>query len=118
MTKPVDETWTIVHVDPEDDRDEYWSTGAKVCVEGSGDSGIYILDREGGHPDVYPAFLARARLAAAAPELARALLAVEAGSWKCHACSGFTHGDPGLGKPKNHEPWCALDAALRKAGVR
>ena len=65
---------------------------------------------------------ARACLAAAAPELVRALLAVE---WKgvedydpvaaCPACGGH----PPLGNlPGRHEPDCALDAALRKAGVR
>lgn len=52
------------------------------------------------------------RLAAAAPDLFRALLAVEwsanPGGRECPTCSGMT----GLG----HEPDCALDAALKKAG--
>lgn len=53
---------------------------------------------------------ARARLAAAAPELARVLLAVE-----FDAHGGFCPSCRGLGY---HKPECTLDAALRKAGVR
>jgi hypothetical protein len=76
----------------------------------------------------------RARLAAAAPELARVLLAVEwhrvliqdEDAYVCPSC-GNERLDPGdevklavlvehgmLG----HRPGCALDGALRKAGVR
>lgn len=60
---------------------------------------------------------ARARLAAAAPELTRALLAVEWSgreryeSWPaCPVCEA--------GEGGRHADDCALDAALRKAGVR
>jgi hypothetical protein len=58
---------------------------------------------------------ARARLAAAAPDLARALLAVEWGSSErghnaCPACAAMGPGD--------HCDGCQLDAALRKAGIR
>lgn len=53
---------------------------------------------------------ARAKLASAAPALARALLAMEydAHGGCCPSCRGTGY----------HKGWCALDAALRKAGVR
>lgn len=80
----------------------------------------------------------RARLAAAAPDMARALLAVE---WvkeirqgsevhACPSCGGLTEEAKStgyyqrvsdfIGKPLpiGHVEGCALDAALRKAGVR
>lgn len=64
----------------------------------------------------------RAKLAAAAPDMARVLLDVE---WqhrerseyrRCPTCDGdeTTEDEPRTG----HRPDCALDAALRKAGVR
>lgn len=59
---------------------------------------------------------ARARLASAAPDMARVLLAVE---WL-----GFAEGCPECGASKSdpvpymHNGDCALDLALRKAGVR
>jgi hypothetical protein len=67
--------------------------------------------------------IGRARLAAAAPDLARALLAVEwaaehpAVGAHCPMCNGFP---PGVAEasPGGHRAGCALDAALRKAGVR
>ena len=58
---------------------------------------------------------ANAKLAAAAPDMARALLAIEwrggvqGDSGMCPSCSVFA----GF----SHAPNCALDAALRKAGV-
>lgn len=52
---------------------------------------------------------ARARLAAAAPELVRVLLAVEfIKDGFCPSCHCYD----------GHAKGCALDAALRKAGVR
>jgi len=74
----------------------------------------------------------RARLAAAAPEMVRVLLAIEwSGSdeegSKCASCGEREYAPPALydeaGKylsytPGSHSPDCALDAALRKAGVR
>lgn len=59
----------------------------------------------------------RARLAAAAPEMARLLLQLEwtqGGVWDpagCHVCLGGR--DSG-----GHKPDCAYDALMRKAGVR
>lgn len=68
---------------------------------------------------------ARGRLAAAAPDMARVLLAIEWGvdraeyGGACPSCDCFNpDGDAPLGYAKGHEPACALDAALRKAGVR
>lgn len=63
-----------------------------------------------------------ARLASVAPDLVRALLAVEVvehdeGGWFCPLCH---HGTEELDRPATayHAPNCALDAALRKAGAR
>ena len=58
-----------------------------------------------------------ATLAAAAPDLARALLAVEwvDRNW-CIVCDGINPSDADGGQ--GHAPDCALAAALRKAGVR
>lgn len=64
--------------------------------------------------------VARARLAAAAPEMARVLLSLE---WRaaderalmcCESCGGVREVDGG----KGHVADCALVAVLRKAGVR
>lgn len=64
--------------------------------------------------------LARVQLAHAAPDMARALLAVEwsgpdpfqaGGGGCCPACSA-------IGADGRHRSNCAIDAALRKAGVR
>lgn len=58
----------------------------------------------------------RAKLAAAAPEMARLLLALEwagnigQGGYGCAECSGEA-------RHKKHYPDCALLAVLRKAGV-
>lgn len=65
----------------------------------------------------------RMRLASAAPDLVRVLLGIE-WSWRersehlrCPECDG--DGPPRKGEPHlGHAPSCALDAALRKAGVR
>jgi hypothetical protein len=57
----------------------------------------------------------RMDLAAAAPDMARVLLAIE---WSDTA--NEPDGCPSCGEPKHigHDVDCALDAALRKAGVR
>jgi len=65
-------------------------------------------------PEVLNERLARQRLASAAPDMARVLLEIEYspndGIWFCPSCDcRVTDG---------HAPDCALDAALRKAGVR
>lgn len=57
----------------------------------------------------------RGKLAAAAPELVRVLLAMYMAHDDCPSCRvpmSWT------GPPKGCKPDCALDAALRKAGVR
>jgi hypothetical protein len=55
----------------------------------------------------------RAKLAAAAPDMARLLIEIEWQGdevrYRCPSCGGGTPG---------HESDCALDAVLRKAGVR
>jgi hypothetical protein len=59
--------------------------------------------------------LARVDFAAAAPDMARALLAIEwSGNEAGTACPAHLHCDARTG----HAIDCALDAALRKAGVR
>lgn len=58
-----------------------------------------------------PSSEGRARLAAAAPDLVRALLVAEQWSGAC-VCCGKLH------RVHGHHATCALDAALRKAGVR
>lgn len=83
---------------------------------GGADSGTIFVDRvsRGAMDDP-----ARARLASAAPLMARALLAVEwayqvgvdgEGIYFCRWCEGF--------RDEGHYPDCELDQALRAAGVR
>lgn len=55
-----------------------------------------------------------AQLAAAAPDMARVLLAIEFRP-TCPMCGGRVYRD---GQPPTHEQDCFLDAALRKAGLR
>jgi len=69
----------------------------------------------------YPGY-AEAKLAAAAPDLVRALLLVEWASTgldenACPDCGVVWGGADGNGSPP-HMPDCRLDAALRKAGAR
>lgn len=67
---------------------------------------------------------ARSKLAAAAPDLARALLEVEWGACDeghnpaCPSCGGAGPVDGAPWRTSGHGPGCALDAALRKAGIR
>jgi hypothetical protein len=59
--------------------------------------------------------LARARLAACAPEMARLLLSIEwDGVLGCPVCSSY----PPLTGTAGHKQGCALAAVLRKAGVK
>lgn len=68
----------------------------------------------------------RAKLAACAPEMARMLLAIEWSGWNhegydpggdcCPVCSGSDN--PDLHENHRHTQTCALDALMRKAGIR
>ena len=63
----------------------------------------------------------RIRLMAAAPDLVRALLAVEWEGDECETTGTFVSCCPeccALASSGVHEPDCSLDAALKKAGVR
>lgn len=102
MTKPWEETWEALgpHVGTADEE---------------------ILRSTTEHE---PTAWARARLAAAAPDMVRVLLEME---WKplgtCPGCGGLGEAIPdnpmtGPVAATGHRPDCALDAALRKAGVR
>jgi hypothetical protein len=80
------------------------------------DGPLLVVPRaEGGRMRSYIDGTWRARLASAAPDLVRALLAVE---WvgdafdnvKCPSCGWF--------QEDGHDQRCAIDVALRKAGVR
>lgn len=59
---------------------------------------------------------ARARLASAAPEMARALLRLEAvgHDFRCAYCAATSNPEEAV----PHREGCILDAALRKAGIR
>lgn len=110
MTKPWEETWTVGDLSSVED-----ALGRTVAItewRRERDSETELPDR----PEV-------ARVLAAAPDLVRALLAVE-WTWRegserlrCAACDGE---EPHESKPwrGGHTPTCATDAALRKAGVR
>ena len=114
--KPWEETWVCAGVVIDGHTFGPWRVFSKtpghlVCTVGDGCS----------NPDA-------ANMVAAAPELVRVLLAIEAKAIsdvsECGACgqpvtywiadSGRDYHDPYLG----HEVDCALDAALAKAGVR
>lgn len=66
----------------------------------------------------------RTKLISAAPDLARALLAVEwildddKLYWDCPACGGTKPGCSEWPHIEGHYSDCVLDAALKKAGVR
>lgn len=108
MSKPWEEKWTAelnrdrTHYDLVVDQD-----GLGVCVVqgcGSSDDGT-----------------ARVLLAAAAPDMARVLLAIEWAGAVGERFDGFDPACPSCLTEKftgKHAPDCALDAALRKAGVR
>lgn len=100
--KPWEETWTA-HPD----------NGRLIVVvaEFPDDHGV-ALALDASHMD-------RARLAAAAPELVRALLAVEWRGWStvdmacCPSCEALKH----VAVARKHAPACTLDTALTKAGL-
>jgi hypothetical protein len=106
MTKPLDETWEAKYgaCDPDDRGSiEIWH------VRFPDEHAVYLYDDED-----------RARLASAAPDMVRVLLAVE---WEggdsfafCPSCGGLRDGLSG--EPPGHRADRDLDAALRKAGVR
>lgn len=109
MAKPWEETWTVVEIPKPSGIAADWPTEYQVESEH-----VPMLDMSD---------LAHATLQAAAPELVRALLAVEWGGEfrrvsnavgvMCPAC----HARPDQ-HGKVHKPTCLIDAALRKAGVR
>jgi hypothetical protein len=111
MTKPWEEAW-----DAEDhcDVDEFYGAGVQLVPWQ-----LYLVDTEECHP--FSQLKARARLASAAPDLVRVLLAVE---WGCPGryCLSCGETEPGIDaegdRSGGHAPDCALDLALRKAGVR
>ena len=94
------ETWSVI--DPDDDGDD--------CCIADGKGNVLVEDGLD---------IADARIMAAAPDLVRALLAVEWVDNDTDATGRYTQHCPSCDAyfPK-HAPDCALDAALRKAGVR
>jgi len=96
---PTQETWRIGTEDP---------TALNATVPGDPIE-HWIADFDDLRDDNAANDIARARLASAAPDMARVLLAVE---WKlrtwCPSCEEY----------EEHGPDCSLDAALRKAGCR
>ena len=127
MTRPIDETWTaaehgvdLIHPDG--------MTSGILWSEQERDMGRTLEER-----DAHRAFdAARARLAAAAPAMARLLVGLEWGAdicigydnitaLGCPSCGGLQH-DPGTRADFDHhtvghDPDCALVAVLRAAGV-
>lgn len=96
--KVLDETWELTRTD----------------VENVGDWVLSMFTDDEDAPEFIADFPveeeARARLAAAAPEMARLLVELEryeCGQGKCGIC-----------RVRGHEPDCRLIAVLRKAGVR
>jgi hypothetical protein len=92
--------------------EETWGFAATGCHDGShrGDDLTYCVAFGHGDEEV-----ARARLAAAAPDMARLLLALEVvgddGPGFCPACGRLRPDEP-------HKDDCRWVAVLRKAGVR
>lgn len=96
----------------------------RVYLDGESSYLVAVFDRH--DPDARSADLVErdyesARLASAAPEMARVLLAIEwsgmewnrsGGSTRCPSCRSQAV------TARRHAPNCALDAAIRKAGVR
>lgn len=121
MTKPWEETWfaeSCARLTRADGPDPQWGDRRHVA-------------------DVAEDSDERARLASAAPDMARVLLAIEwaggrpEGPPECPSCRADEYEDVIVGptthdaagryigyRKREHEPDCALDAALRKAGVR
>lgn len=92
--KPWEESWNVSGI----------ANVAAVRAAGDEEFLRTTADRDGLDDELA---VARARLAAAAPDLVHVLLAIE---HDCPACNTLRMG--------THKPDCPLDAALRKAGVR
>jgi len=106
---PTQETWAIEeHDNPED--------GCLLVICAPGGTQLALFSAEMAEDEDED--IARARLASAAPDMARVLLELVdwdmRGDGRCFYCG---LGVPGEG-PEKHKPDCALDAALRKAGCR
>ena len=102
--KPWEETW-----------ESYWDSDYAVTLKRSDGARLGIISAGG------PEGVARAKLAAAAPDLARVLLDLERqGVFHQRQCSSCFQHNPGDPVPTvvEHRSGCKLDAALRKAGVR
>lgn len=125
--KPWEETWVWDGGEPEHPS----ADGSCIWPESGGSLYVALPDGTAGHWEVdrriietdsgaYGPYGAHRALIAAAPDMARVLLAIEwngpsawqaGASGSCPSC-GAQEGD---GK---HRDGCALEAALRKAGVR
>ncbi len=109
MTKVWEETWFEPLVS--DDRDAYFVAvpgpdGAELAIGVPNTPPMTSLSSK----DAAKLWAARAKLVAAAPDLVRALLAVEWHHGECDICGAFER--------DGHEPDCPVGGALRKAGVR
>ena len=105
----LDETWTAIEQPQASEcLPSIWCGKEEIAV-------IYEAEAMVGHQN------ARARLASAAPDMVRVLLACEwawceGREWKvCPSCS---NDEPNDSRRSGHALDCALDACLRKAGVR
>jgi hypothetical protein len=106
MGQPWLERWDIVEVPgPVESKRDRWL--AIACDGGGGYMSISADDE--GHPEGE----ARARLAAKAPELVRALLEAESTGEVCPACHCEDEDDGG---GQLHQPTCPVDAALTSVG--
>jgi hypothetical protein len=98
--------------------EETWTADADTVV---GPDGAAVATFWATHADE-ASFLERTKLAAAAPDLVRALLAVEwsgdASASRCPGCLGVKPGVAAYTKYEGHSERCPVDAALRKAGAR
>lgn len=103
MRKPWEETWRALG-------------GGIVCGDMTPDSWACAFWHPSGPVDERAV---RARLAAAAPDLVRSLLAVEWANGQCPWCGGWDVSEhPNTpSRFAGHEDGCEREAALRKAGV-
>lgn len=103
--KPWEETWRPSMSHPEDIVGDCDATG-----------GMYLF--EGDNQDDPPGRYARAKLAAAAPEMARMLLRIVDNEAECPVCRQGVYWDDRTDKREQpHLEACELHAVLRKAGV-
>jgi hypothetical protein len=119
--KPHEQTWHVVRAGAAYDITDAWSRGAGPSYTFSPDPDANGWETDAG---AWGYGLPRdvATLAAAAPDLVRALLAVEWGDGtRCPSCgtkSGLSCTYEECDGVHTHATNCELDAALRKAGVR